>query len=215
MGQRKHCDRLPLSIGVNRLRANGGCISEQAIDQKVPFPGTAAQKMRVQGHIEIRNQMIGNASIRSIANMIGGEQVVFVEVQFCSICSCDLLVSPSLWQIILVVAIDQVRQSRLHFLDGDMATVGKRQLMLTHSPACAYVWRAEKLPYYFHTQRPWLHSVRQDRAIWDRNRKWAQNAWSSERPHSYPKEYPGWIDLAGADGEPPEGQCGLRELLLP
>src|SRR5436853_5493388 len=62
--------------------------------------------MRVQGHIEIRNQMIGDASIRSIANMIGGEQVVFVEVQFCSICSCDLLVSPSLWQIILVVAID-------------------------------------------------------------------------------------------------------------
>src|SRR6266700_6179728 len=132
MGQRKHCDRLPLSIRVDRLRENGGCISEQAIDQKVPFPGTAAQKMRVQGHIEIRNQMIGDASIRSIANMIGGEQVVFVEVQFCSICSCDLLVSPSLWQIILVVAIDQVRQSRLHFLDGDMATVGKRQLMLTH-----------------------------------------------------------------------------------
>src|SRR5947207_13374590 len=97
MGQRKHCDRLPLSIRVDRLPANGGCISEQAIDQKVPFPGTAAQKMRVQGHIEIRNQMIGDASIRSIANMIGGEQVVFVEVQFCSICSSPHRFGRSYW----------------------------------------------------------------------------------------------------------------------
>src|SRR5258708_1661410 len=59
--------------------------------------------------------MICNSSIRPIANMVGREQIVLVEIYLGAISGSNVFISPAFWQLILEIAINQVSLGSLQF----------------------------------------------------------------------------------------------------
>lgn len=78
--------------------------------------------------------MIGDTAIGPIADMIGRQQIVLIEIHLGAISRRHIFISPTFGQIILVIAVDQVSLGGLQFVQGDMTAVHKGNFMFADDP---------------------------------------------------------------------------------
>src|SRR5256885_15831777 len=158
--------------------------------------------------------MIRNPSIRPVANMVGREQIVLVEIYFGSISGSNVFISPAFWQIILGIAINQVSLGGLQFVQGDMTAVHEGNFM------CA----DDSTHMFGHLSRSHIGAVgkRRDdialigmRQFGIRARDGSKMPREVEPLHSCPRGHPTRIDQGGSDAVLLAARSDWRERLFP
>src|ERR1700751_1195206 len=85
---------LALCIGMNRVRLNLGLIFMQEVQNIVTFPRSACRKTAHEGDVVVRNQVVADAAIAAVADVVFGRQRLWIQIPLHAIGRSRLSESP-------------------------------------------------------------------------------------------------------------------------
>src|SRR4029450_7106628 len=88
---------LPVGIGVHRIRPDVGRVLRDKIEDMMPLPGPTGNKAREEGNVGIRNEIVTNSPIPTVADVILGHEISGIDLPLSPVCRSRGPQAPQFW----------------------------------------------------------------------------------------------------------------------
>ena len=114
---------------MNGCRLDLGRVLEQSFEDIDRLPDAARDEVAEQGYVGVRHMVVGNSTVRTVADRILSQEAVLGQVVFGAIGRSRTAAAPDLGEVAAVIRIDEVFDDRIELINTHVAPIRERQLM--------------------------------------------------------------------------------------
>jgi len=123
VGQREYGRVLSLCVGMERVRLNFTLVFEQAIKNVDGFPDATWDEVAEQRDVAIGDVIVADAAVPSVADVVLGQQILFIQIPFRTVGRSALAGTPQSWDRELVIGVNNSGDRLVHFVFRDVALI--------------------------------------------------------------------------------------------